>query len=342
MTTALFVLLIVSAVMILFGHFIMSLIDRFYLYPHRLAKVQVKEQIYSPTMICPTNLPPAIVSQLMCFGGHNKTIGKSYTRFTVTLMDLVHRQKVFVTRREDELFFSPLGDESDLLPFEKTLMDFIKEAAGQRVFVSLTDLLVYIEAHKESASEMRNRFLRQVSEDFVSRGFTSEVSFEKSVHPLVYIGQIAVAGTVGVVLGWLAGNVPLGLISVGLATVAVALCTQVFRYKLCYLTQEGVEMQSRWKAYEACLEGLTPYACEGVSDSTVCSFAVYAVALEQEKTFTALAPVWNDIAEDHPECILYDSRFFRKLTQIDNSILISNARRENQDDLHRVIKKGHG
>ena len=342
MSTVLFVLLLLSAGMILFGHFIMYVIDRFWVYPRRLAKVQSKEQVCPPTHIRPDKLPPAIVSQLVYFGGHNKVAGKSYTRFTVTLLDLIHRQKVFVTRREDELFFSPLGDVSDLLPFEQTLMDFIKEAAGQKLFISLSDLLVYIEGHKESAAEMRSRFLLQVSEEFLSHEFCDEISYEKTLHPLMYIGQISVAGTVGVTLGWLAGNVPLGLISVGLAMVAVALCAQVFRYKLCYLTKKGVEIQCQWKAYGAYLEKLTPRYCAGISNATICSFAVYAVALEQEKTFTALAPVWQDIAEDHPECILYDMRFFKKLTQIDNSILISNASRQNPKDIQQVIKKGHG
>lgn len=342
METILFVLLLASAIMILFGHLIMSLVDRLYTYPKRLAKVQIPAKPYPPTPTRPADLPPAIVSQLVYFGGHTKAPGKSYTRFTVTLLDLVHRQKIFVTRREDELFFSPLGDESDLLPFELTLIHFLRDAAGERLFISLSDLLIYIEANQKIAADMRSRFLREVSDDFQARNFSAEVSYEKNTHPLMLIGEVAVAGTAGVVLGWLAGNIPLGLITVGLATVAVSLCMQVFRYKIPYLTAEGTIMQARWQAYGEYLSKLTPNTCKALSGSALCDYAVYATALEQEKTFSALAPVWEGISEDHPECILYDPRFFKKLTQIDNSILISNIRPENRDALHKVIKKGHG
>lgn len=342
METVLFVLLLVSAGMILFGHLILSVVDCHFVYPKRLAKVQLDEKAYPKTPTRPADLPPAIVSQLVFFGGHNKMPGKSYTRFTVTLLDLVHRKKIYVTRKGEELFFSPLGEESDLLPFELTLKQFLREAAGERLFISLSDLLIYIEANREAAAEMRSRFLREVSEDFLARNYSAEVSYEKSVHPLMRIGEVAVAGTVGVALGWLARNIPLGLISVGLAAVAVTLCMQVFRYKLPYLTEEGTIMKARWQAYGDYLSELSPVNCKEISGAALCDFAVYATALEQEETFSALAPVWEGIAEDHPECILYDSRFFKKLTQIDNSILISNVRPENQDALHQVIKKGHG
>ena len=70
---------------------------------------------------------------------------------------------------------------------------------------------------------------------------------------------------------------------------------------------------------------------------------VMLVRLEQrEKTFSPLLPVWNEIAEDHPECILYEPTFFKKLTQIDNSILISNVHSTNQAEIQKVIKKVHG
>ena len=342
MSQILFVLLLVSAFVILFGHLLMSILDRLFVYPRRLAKVQKQIIQYPPTQLRPSHLPPAIVSQLVFFGDHYKKPGKSYTRFTVTLLDLIHRQTIYVTRKEDELFFSPLGDEKDLLPYELLLKRFIRDAAGDRLYVSLTDLLVYIEANRERAAEMRSLFLKEVTEDFISRCFSDEISFQKNVHPLMYIGEVAVAGTLGVALGWFAGNVPLGLISVGLTTVATSLCLQVFRYKLTYLTDKGVETQSQWRAYGEYLSELTPETCKGLSGSILCDYAVYATALEQEQTFASLASVWEDIAEDHPECILYEPRFFKKLTQIDNSILISNISSENSDSLHKVIKKGHG
>ena len=342
MKAVLFAILILSAVMILFGHFIMSMVDHFYVYPRRLAKVQPRKIAYAPDRKRPGDLPPAIVSQLMFFGGHNRVAGKSYTRFTVTLLDLIHRQKIFVTHREDELFFSPLGDESDLLPFELTVLHFLKQAAGERIFISLSDLLVYIEAHQEESAAMRSRFLKEVSDDFINRDLSGEISYEKRVHPLMSMGEVAVVCTVGFTIGWLAGNTALGLISIGLAAVAVSLCLQVFRYKLSYLTEQGLDQQARWKAYGDYLERLSPDFCKDVSVEDLCDYAVYAVALEQEKPFTALSPVWNAIAEEHPECILYEPMFFKKLTQIDNSILISNVHSTNQAEIQKVIKKGHG
>ena len=342
MNQFLFVLLLTAAFLILFGHLIMSVVDRMYVYPKRLAKVQKSDPNYPPVNKIPAHLPPAVVSQLVFFGGQNKTEGKSYTRFTVTLLDLVHRQKVFVTKREDELYFSPLGDESDLLPYELTLKRFLERAAGERVYISLSELLIYIEAHPKESAEMRSRFLREVSEDFISRGYSSEVSYEKNIHPLVHIGEVAVSVVLGAVLGWLAGNIPLGLISVGLGAISVSLCQQVFRYKIQYLTERGVEMRARWNSYGRYLSSLNVSACNEIEDSVLCHFAVYAVALETEKTFTDLASLWESIAEEHPECILYDNRFFKKLTQIDNSILISNVRSENQSQLENVIQKGHG
>ena len=311
--------------MILFGPWIMSLVDRYYVYPKRLAKVQTSEAQYPSMQEHPSHLPPAIVAQLVSFSEQKPKKGKSYTRFIVTLLDLVHRQKIFVTHRGDELFFSPLGDDSDLLPFEKTLIQFIKSAAGERLFISLTDLLIYIEANREIASEMRSGFLKEIAEDFCARGFYKEVSYEKSVHPMMQIGKVAVSGTVGVILGWLAGNIPLGLVTVGLSMVAVSLCTQVLRYKLPYLTEVGMTEKERWTAYAKYLSKLSTANRSNISNAEICEFAVYALALEMEEAFTTLSPVWREIAEDHPECILYESFFFKKLIQIDNSILISNV-----------------
>jgi hypothetical protein len=342
MKAVLFALLLLSAVMILFGHFIMSMIDRFCIYPRRLAKVQSEVTVYPPARNRPCNLPPAIVSQLVFFDGHNRATGKSYTRFTVTLLDLIHRKKIFVTHRAEELFFSPLGDESDLLPFEHTVLQFLKDAAGERIFISLSDLLVYIESHREMSAAMRSQFLGEVADDFISRELSGEVSFEKKLHPLMSMGEVAVVCTAGLTIGWLAGNAALGLISVGLAAVAFSLCLQVFRYKLLFLTSEGLEQKAQWLAYGAHLAQLNPDNCKAVSESELCDYAVYAVAFEQEKTFTSLAPLWRDIAEDHPECILYEPLFFKKLIQIDSSILISNVNPGSQAEIQQIIKKGHG
>lgn len=332
MTAFLIALLSISAFMIVAGHFILSAIDRIFVYPRRLKKVQTTVPEYPPIALPPSNLPPAIVSQLVFFGDHSPKKEKSYTRFTVTLLDLVHRHKIFVTRKGDELYFSPLGEDSDLLPYERELKNFFCEAAEGRCYLSLTSLKSYIEEYREKAAEMRNRFLRELSDDFVARGFSDTISYEKETHPLVLIGEIAVLMSVGAMLGWVASNIPLGVISVCFAGIATTLCLQVFRYKITYLTPKGEEMRAKWIAYGNYLSQLTVQQGRELPAERWRELAVYAAALEQNKTYAELSAIWGALAEQYPECQLYDPKFYRMLCQIDYAILISNIRLEDRSE----------
>ena len=64
MTIILIILLSVSVFMILFGHIILSVIDKRLVYPKRIAQVQPSIPKLSSCSSPPDTLPPAIVSML--------------------------------------------------------------------------------------------------------------------------------------------------------------------------------------------------------------------------------------------------------------------------------------
>lgn len=124
------ILLGISIAVVLLGHFVCALIDRAWVYPKRLGKVQPDIPRLDPIDLPPDDLPPALASRLYFFG-QQKRKGLSYTQFAVTLLDLVHRKKILVDHSTNHLYFTPLDDGEGLLPFEQTLLNFIVAATSE-------------------------------------------------------------------------------------------------------------------------------------------------------------------------------------------------------------------
>lgn len=345
MTLFLYILLGVSIVAVLLGHFISSLVDRLYVYPKRLRKVQSEIPKLDPIDSPPDDLPPALASRLYFFGQH-KHKGLSYTQFTVTLLDLVHRKKIYVDHSTNHLFFTPLDDGDGLLPFEQTLLNFIVAAAsesgldpteGGPAHITLSQLKAYIEEHPDRAGKMRGIFQRQIIESFIAQGYSDEVSYEHKITPFEVLGAIAGVATLGALFGWLAGNISLGVVSLFFTALAIGVCYQVFSYKLPYLTEKGIEMKAKWLAYGEYLESIkhTGSGAEHLSAERWCEVAVYAAAFEKNKTFDELSDLWETLADDYPECELYDPHFFKKICSIDHAILVANP---NLEDLRETVR----
>lgn len=345
MTLFLQILLGISIIVALLGHFICSLIDRAFVYPKRLRKVQTDLPHVDPLKRPPGDLPPALASRLYFFGQH-KHKGLSYTQFAVTLLDLVHRKKILVDHSTNHLYFTPLDDGEGLLPYEQTLLNFIVAAAsesgidpteGGQAHITLSQLKAYIEEHPERAGQMRELFQKQVIDAFLQEGYSGEVSYEHKLNPFEVIGLIALAVGLGALLGWLAGNLTLGVFAVCFAGLATAVCYQVFSYKLPYLTEKGVETKAQWLAYGEYLDSINREEGESehLSPERWCEIAVYAAAFEKNKTFEELSTLWESLATDYPECELYDPYFFRKICSIDHAILVANPGLE---DLRETVR----
>lgn len=345
MTLFLQILLGISIAFVLFGHFIFSLIDRAFVYPKRLAKVQSKIPHSDPINRPPVDLPPALVSRLYFFGQH-KHKGLSYTQFAVTLLDLVHRKKILVDHSTNHLYFTPLDDGEGLRSFEQTLLNFLVAATaesgidpteGGQAHITLSQLRAYIEEHPDRAGQMRDIFQKQVIEAFIEQGYSDEVSYEHKLSPFEVLGLIAASVGLGVLFGWLANNITLGIFSFCFAGLAVAVCYQVFSYKLPYLTKKGVEEKSKWLAYGEYLDSIkhTGNDAEHLSPERWCEVAVYAAAFEKNKTFEELSDLWETLADDYPECELYDPHFFKKICSIDHAILVANP---NLEDLRETVR----
>ncbi len=335
MTVFLEILLGISVFVVIFGHFILSIIDRYWVYPKRLAKVQPEMPSAQPVDRPPSDLSPALVSRLVFFGNRK---GGSYTQFAVTLMDLVHRKKIYVDHKSNELIFIPLDDGHGLQPFEQTLLTFLLEAAGENSQITLTYLKSYIEEHPEQCGEMRKKFQREVIDAFLAQGFSDEVSYEHKQNPFLLIGKIALVVGAGALLGWLAGSLTLGVVSLCFAGLAFAVCYQVFSYKLPYLTEKGMQMKAEWLAYGQYLDELK---CAGqkaasLSPERWCEVAVYAAAMEKNKTFDELSSLWETLADDYPECELYDPHFYKKICSIDHAILVANIHLEDMRETCKV------
>lgn len=327
MTTVLIILLSVSVFMILFGHFILSMIDKHWVYPKRLGKIQPPIPQYSPRSTPPEVFPPAFVAMLFRLEHSEESQkDKQSTRFTVTLLDLIHRGKIGVIRDGKKLYLIPHDDESDLLPFEITLLRFIRDAYRDAERLSVAKLKGYIEEHRDCAAEMRSRFLREMVDEFHSRGYYAELNHQASTaHPLVLIGVISVAASLGAILGWLCHHIPLGVIALCLSGFAVWLAVQVFSYDLTHLTEEGAVALGEWKAYGQYIQFLKSGPNDHCPISEWSNVAVYAAAMEQHKTFRELVQIWQDLPDYSLECELYDPYFYKKLSEIDYAILISNA-----------------
>lgn len=336
----------ISIGVVLLGHFICSVIDRAFVYPKRLAKVQPEIPHLEPVNRPPELASPALVSRL-CFFGEQRKKGLSYTQFAVTLLDLVHRKKILVDHSTNHLYFTPLDDGEGLLPFEQTLLNFIVAAAsesgidpteGGPAHITLSQIKAYIEEHPDRAGQMREAFQKQVIEAFIEQGYSSEVSYEHRINPFEVLGLIGASVGLGVLLGWLASNITLGVFSLCFTGLAFAVCFQVFSYKLPYLTEKGVEMKSKWLAYGEYLDTIkhTGSHAEQLTPDRWCEVAVYAAALEKNKTFDELSTLWETIADDYPECELYDPHFFRKICSIDHAILVANPRLEDLRDTVKV------
>lgn len=326
MTLFLILLLSVSVFMILFGHFILSMIDRQYVYPKRLARVQPPILPKSPRQTPPELLPPAMVSML--YGLKKQGISKKgnrSTRFTVTLLDLIHRGKISVVRDGKRLYLIPNEDESDLLSYEITLLRFVQDAHREIERLSVAKLKGYIEEHRESAAKMRSRFLREMMDDFQSRGFYQEIKCRRITNPLVWIGGAILTVTVGVLLGWTCQNIPLGVITLCFAGFAAWLVWQIFSYDLTYFTEKGANAMAEWEAYEQYIDTLFSSGQEKAPIEEWSRIAVYSAAMEKSRTFQDLVRIWSDLPEYSLECELYDPYFYNKLSEIDYAILISNA-----------------
>lgn len=339
------ILLGISIAVVLLGHFVCALIDRALVYPKRLGKVQPDIPRLDPIDRPPDDLPPALASRLYFFG-QQKRKGLSYTQFAVTLLDLVHRKKILVDHSTNHLYFTPLDDGEGLLPFEQTLLNFIVAATsesgidpteGGQAHITLSQLRAYIEEHPDRAGQMRDIFQKQVIDAFLKQGYSDEVSYEHKANPFRTVGGIILVAGVGALFGWLANNLALGVVTFCLAGLAVAVCYQVFGYKLPYLTEKGVDEKAKWLAYGEYLDSIKRREdnADQLSPERWCEIAVYAAAFEKNKTFDELSDLWETLADDYPECELYDPHFFRKICSIDHQILVANPHLEDLRDTVR-------
>ena len=327
MTILLIILLSVSVFMILFGHMILSIIDKAYVYPKRLAKLQPPIPSCEPRSTPPEPLPPAMVSLLWCVpSARNMRKYKRSTRFTVTLLDLIHRGKIAVQRDGKKLYLlvQPEADE-DLRPYEQILLNFIKDAARDIDRLSVARLKGYIEEHRDSSAAMRKRFHRELMSEFQSLGYYDELKRKSAIHPLMLIGGISVLASLGALVGWIGSNIPLGVITVCFAGFAGWLSVQVFTYDLPYLTDQGVTAWSEWDAYYRFLRSLKNASSLELPIGEWNRIAVYAAAMESNLTFQDLTKLWKNLPAFSLECELYDPYFYKKISEIDYAILISNA-----------------
>lgn len=339
MTIILIVLLALSVFMILFGHMILSFIDQKYIYPKRLAALQPPIPEVEPLNVPPEDLPPAIVS--MICGLHSmrspKRIKRS-TRFTVTLLDLIHRGKIKVMRDGKKLYLIPNDDpNSDLRSYERILLEFVKDAARTVDHLSVAKLKGYIEVHRECAADMRSRFMQEMMSDFQSRGYYDELKRKSPMHPLALIGGIAVLASVGALLGWLASNIPLGVITCCFAGFAGWLSIQVFTYDIPFFTKKGARAFGEWDAYRHFIQSIKNGTTQSPAIEQWNRIAVYAAALEANLTFHDLTKIWKNLPEHSLECELYDPYFFKKLSEIDYAILISNVESIDSDLLKHNV-----
>ncbi len=335
MTVLLILILAASVFMILFGIRILSIIDRRKVYPRRLAAHFVPTKAYPPTRICPGDLPPAVVNKLLSLDGGDPP---GSAPITVTLLDLIHRRLIYVTPKGRELYFSPLGSPEGLLPYEQRLLSFLRAAAGEQCYLSLTDLVEYIDVHRDEAARMRGAFLREVNEDFLDRGFCAMADYEDSAHPLVRIGEMGVSMAIGAALGWLAGNIPLGVTALAFAAAALILSGQVFAYRIPYLTDAGADMAARYRAWGAALSPLDSRAASHLPPADLSRYAAFAAALGQTDAFAALTDARHAIADDYPECKLYDPLYMEKLNRIDYSIYLLTL---SPDDAYALSQRKH-
>lgn len=333
MTIFLIILLSVSVIMILFGHFILSLIDKYYVYPKRLAELQTPIPTEELRTAPPEDLPPAIVSMLWEISStRNPSKLRRSTRVTVTLLDLIHRGKIGVMRDGKKLYLIPAKiDTADLLPYERTLWCFIEEAYRSNDRLSVAKLKGYIEEHRDRAANMRVRFMDELNQSFESYGYAKVLKRRVNQHPLALFGAIAVLASLGALLGWLCQNIPLGVISIGFAGFAAWLSVQVFTYDLTYLTDKGVSAISQWQAYHRYLQTLKNTSAVTPSVDQWNRIAVYAVSMEESFSFRDLNKIWKNLPEYSLECELYDPYFYKKLSEIDYAILISNAESVDSD-----------
>lgn len=328
MTIALIILLSISVFMILFGHFILSAIDKYRVYPKRLAKLQAPVPTLPPTNTAPADdLPPAILSMLWNVQStrNSKKLWRS-TRFTVTLLDLIHCGKIGVLRDGKKLYLIPKEvSDDDLRPYERTMLAFVRNACRSSDRLTVARLKGYIEEHREEAAAMRVCFMKELMSDFDSRGYYAVDKCKSNVHPLALIGGISILASLGALLGWLCHNIPLGVISICFTGFAVWLSFQVFTYDIPYLTDRGIDALSRWDAYNRFIHSLPTSSENAPSVEEWSRIALYGAAMEGKFTFQELTKIWKDLPKHSLECELYDPYFYKKISEIDYAILISNA-----------------
>ena len=319
--------------MILFGHFILSAIDKYRVYPKRIARLQPPMPTLPPASTPPEDIPPAILSMLWNVQATRnfKKLWRS-TRFTVTLLDLIHRGKIGVLRDGKKLYLLPREDaDNNLLPYERTILAFVRNACRSSDRLTVAQLKGYIEEHRQEAASMRVRFMKELMHDFDSRGYYAVEKCKSPIHPLALIGGISILASLGALLGWMCNNIPLGVITICFTGFAVWLAIQVFTYDIPYLTQRGVDTISRFDAYNRFIHSLPTSSDKAPSVEEWSRIAVYGAAMEGRFTFQELTKIWKDLPEYSLECELYDPYFYKKISEIDYAILISNAESMDND-----------
>lgn len=237
----------------------------------------------------PSNDPPALVSYLMKFG--QKAGG---TEFTATVMDLVRRgylrleeverEKRFLftkKRHKDYILYINDKDQSDLLSYERDIIDLFKYDIGKRDDggFSLEEFKKYAKKNKVEMHTFFEEWAEKVKKIAKERNFI-ELQGKIAQIRWIIVSILYEFASLMLLLFLAPPSIKYQYISLFFISMGIFVIIFIFSFQLRRRSKEAVELFAKWKAFKRFLQHFSNMK-EAVPRSIIVweHYLVYAIVL---------------------------------------------------------------